>query len=297
VRSHKTPGFKPGVFVSAWYVSSPRFFLQFMFALLWPTAALHAADCAPTAPLQAARIDHVIDGDTVALQGGGHVRLIGINAPETGHRDRPGEPLAAAAKAALAKLLPRGATVYLQVGGQAQDHYGRRLAHIFQRDSVNRDPSHGGSGGSGNVEAELLRAGLAQHIAVPPNIELAACLQQAERTARSAGRGLWRDPYFAPRDALTLSVKDAGYRRVRVKIEAARRDRYGWWLESGGPLVLRLDDRDAAAFSGKPEQWVGKTLVVRGWISDRSANKAVRQRGFAPLLLPLRHPAMVETGI
>jgi endonuclease YncB( thermonuclease family) len=278
----------PGVFVSALRVC------VLLPGLLGPLVA--TANCAPTAPLQPARVDHVIDGDTVALQSGVHVRLIGVNAPETGHRDRPGEPFGTVAKAALAKWLPRGATIYLQPGREAQDHYGRQLAHIF------RQQLDAGAESRESVEADLLRAGLAQHIAVPPNTEFATCLQQAEREARGAGRGLWSDPYFAPRDARNLDVADAGYRRVRVKIDAVRRDRHGWWLETGGPLVLRLDDRNAAVFgeksaAAKPETWLGRTLVVRGWISDRSSNKAVKQRGFAPLLLPLRHPAMVESGL
>lgn len=276
-----TPGLVPGVFVSA------RAF--FVLAALC-VARVAAQECAPSGPLQPVRVDYVIDGDTFALKDGRHVRLIGINAPETGHGDRSGEPLGAAAKGELAKLLPRGSMTYLQLGDEPRDRYGRQLAHVFRSEAgarVERFES---------VEATLLRDGLAQHIAIPPNTDFADCLAAAERTARTAGRGLWREAYFAPRDARTLSVADAGYRRVRVKIEAVHRDRHGWWLETGGPLVLRLDDRDAAGFTVKPKDWIGKTLVVRGWVRDRSADKSVRQRGFAPLLLPLQHPVMVESG-
>lgn len=260
-----------------------------MTALLF-TAAAAAQECAPSGALQAARVDRVIDGDTLALQDGRHVRLIGINAPETGQRERPGEPLGGAAKTALAKLLPRDSMVYLQPGAETRDRYGRELAHVFRRagsDGVEHMES---------VEAALLRDGLAQHIAIPPNVDFVDCLAAAERAARAAGRGLWREGYFAPRAARTLGVADAGYRRVRVKIETVQRDRHGWWLETGGPLVLRLDARDAHRFQTTPESWVGKSLVVRGWIRNRAADQSVRQRGFAPLLLPLQHPAMVESG-
>lgn len=271
---HKTPGSMPGVFVSACRV----FWLLLAFA-----PALHAAECAPGGPLQAARVEFVIDGDTLALADGARVRLIGINAPETGHRDQPGEPFGAAAKKALAGLLPRGAMVYLQDGAEARDRYGRRLAHAF------RNPD------GDSIEARLLREGLAQQVAIPPNTDFAACLQDAERAARAAGRGIWPEPYFAPRDASALTAADAGYRRVRARIERVQRDRHGWWLETGGALTLRLNDGDARAFTSRPEQWAGKTLIVRGWVRDRSASKAVRERGYAPLLLPLQHPAMIES--
>lgn len=253
-------------------------------------AGAAAEECAPSGTLQPVRVEYVIDGDTFVLKDGRHVRLIGINAPETGHGDRAGEPLGAVAKAGLAKLLPRGSMAYLQSSHEPHDRYGRQLAHVFRRDEGARAEKFE------SIEATLLRDGLAQHIAIPPNTDFADCLAVAERSARAAGRGLWRESYFAPRDARTLTVADAGYRRVRVKVEAVKRDRHGWWLETGGPLVLRLDDRAVSAFAVKPEDWVGKTFVVRGWIRDRSADRSVRQRGFAPLLLPLQHPAMVEMG-
>lgn len=276
----------PGVFVSApWFC-----FLVAMGLVLLPVMRAAAQECAPSGTLQPVRVEYVIDGDTFALKDGRPVRLIGINAPETGHRDRPGEPLGAAAKAGLAKLLPRGSMAYLQPGGEPRDRYGRQLAHVF------RSEAGAGAESFESVEAALLRDGLAQHIAIPPNTDFVDCLAAAERSARAAGRGLWREAYFAPRDARMLTVADAGYRRVRVKVEAVQRDRHGWWLETGGPLVLRLDDRAAAEFAVKPKDWIGRTLVVRGWIRDRSADKSVRQRGFAPLLLPLQHPAMVEMG-
>lgn len=272
----ETPGLVPGVFVSA---------TVFFVLILLGAARATAEECAPSKPLQAVRVEYVIDGDTFVLKDGRHVRLIGINAPETGHGDRPGEPLGTAAKTRLSKLLPRGSTAYLQPGDESRDHYGRQLAHVFRSETGD------------SVEATLLRDGLAQHIAIPPNTDFTHCFAAAERAARSAGRGVWREAYFAPRDARTLTVADAGYRRVSVKIEAIQRDRHGWWLETGGPLVLRLDDGAATAFAIKPKDWIGKTLVVRGWIRDRSADKSVRQRGFAPLVLPLQHPVMVEMGL
>ena len=275
-RQHKTPGLQSGVFVCGL-----RIFAASLAASISPS--IHAEDCAPTAPLQAAALHHVIDGDTVALADGRHVRLIGINAPELGHNGKAGEPLGAVAKSALAKLL--GPTIYLQPGEEPRDHYGRMLAHVFQH-------QHGGS-----VEALLLQQGLAQQIFIPPNVALSDCLHRAEKVARSAGRGVWAEPYFAPRDVRILTVDDAGYRRVRLTITAAHSDRRGWWLETNGPLVLRLAHRDLDSFSGKPKAWIGRQWVVRGWVVYRRGDPSAKTLGRAPLLLNLQSPDMVEAGL
>lgn len=249
------------------------------------SAASARADCAPAGALQRAQVDHVVDGDTLVLRDGRHVRLIGINAPEIGHRDRAGEPLGGVARTELARLLPSGGEVFLQPGSEARDHYGRYLAHVFQAASA------------GSVEAQLLQQGLAQQVFVPPNLALADCLRGAEASARKAGRGIWSERYFAVRDSRELTAVDAGYRRVRLTVTAVRSDRYGWWLETGGQLVLRLEHRYAPNFSGQPHEWVGQRWVVRGWIRDRSGNPAVKARRFAPLVMALQHPGMIESGL
>jgi len=273
---HKTPGLQSGVFVSG---------LRFIIVGLTSCfiASSYAQDCAPTATLQPVSLHHVIDGDTVALVDGRHVRLIGINAPELGHQGRAGEPLGAIARSALAKLL--APTIYLQPGAEPRDHYGRMLAHVFQRQD------------GGSVEAQLLQQGLAQQVVIPPNVELVACLHRAEQTARAAGRGVWGEPYFAPRAAHALTAGDAGYRRVRLTITAAQSDRHGWWLETNGPLVLRLQHRNVEQFAGKPPTWIGRQWVVRGWVVNRKGDPFLESQGRAPLLMSLQNPGMVETGL
>src|SRR5262245_60469240 len=75
----------------------PRAFALSVFALLLlPTGA------------SAAEVSRVVDGDTLKVRSGDRVRtveLLGVDAPETGACD------GAAAKKALARLLPRGAKV------------------------------------------------------------------------------------------------------------------------------------------------------------------------------------------
>src|SRR5215210_311047 len=79
----------------------------------------------------AARVQRVVDGDTVRLAGLGSVRLIGIDTPEVyGHRDCFG----AQASAYTKSLLHPGAEVRYRVGTEARDRYGRLLAYVWLPD-------------------------------------------------------------------------------------------------------------------------------------------------------------------
>ena len=267
---HRTPGSLPGVFVCA------------LLCCLSGFAAAAALDCAPPGRLQPARIERVIDGDTLQLRGGERLRLIGINAPELAHGGRAAEPLAARSKQALTELLPRDRDIYLQTGSKPKDHYGRRLAHLFLR----RD--------GGSVEAELLRRGLGFQVALPPDTALVDCLTRAEQEARRQRSGVWSERYFTPRDSRTLKRADAGFRRVRLQVEQVQASRGGWWLEGGSLSVwLSREALPTGAERCAPTCWRGRTLTVRGWLADRSDSPAVRQQGHPPLLLRIGHPGMI----
>jgi micrococcal nuclease len=83
----------------------------------------------------AARVDHVVDGDTVDVRVDGRferVRTVGIDAPESSST-RFGRPDACGAQAkAYAQTLARpGATVWLEHSGRdREDRYGRVLALV-----------------------------------------------------------------------------------------------------------------------------------------------------------------------
>ncbi len=78
-----------------------------------------------------ARVQRVVDGDTVRLAGLGSVRLIGVNTPEVyGHVQCFGPEASAFAKS----VLPPGTRVRYQVGREARDRYGRLLAYVWLED-------------------------------------------------------------------------------------------------------------------------------------------------------------------
>lgn len=131
---------------------------------------------------------HVIDGDTLVLDGGLTVRVLGIDAPEMEKEGRAAEFLAHQAKAALAEMTLHQ-TVRLEYDRQRYDHHGRVLAYLLLPDGT-------------LVNAELVRRGLARVYFHAPNERYRESLLSAQREALEAGRGVWRkllqqdEPYY-----------------------------------------------------------------------------------------------------
>ncbi len=88
-----------------------------------------------SATAEQAHVQRVIDGDTVVLDDGTRVRLIGINAPEIENRNfgHRGDPYGEEAKQIL-KQMVEGKVVDLQDGPEKKDKYDRRLAYIYLPD-------------------------------------------------------------------------------------------------------------------------------------------------------------------
>jgi micrococcal nuclease len=130
----------------------------------------------PDALVQFARIQYVIDGDTVVLANGEHVRLVQIDAPEAQQRECYG----AAARALLRRLAPPGTTVRVEADPRLDqvDRYGRLLRYLFR--------------GPLNLNLELVRQGAATVWFYDHDRgRYAGQLLQAALAARAAHRGLW----------------------------------------------------------------------------------------------------------
>jgi micrococcal nuclease len=143
----------------------------------------------PEALVQFARIQYVIDGDTVVLENGEHVRLVQIDAPEVQRRECYG----AAARAVLRRLAPPGTTVQVEADPRLDqvDRYGRLLRYLFR--------------GPLNLNLQLVRQGAATVWFYDHDRGgYARQLFSAALAARAAHRGLWGacpgtpfDPYHA----------------------------------------------------------------------------------------------------
>ena len=121
----------------------------FFVPAIWLSTVQAQALCPAPQAVSYAQVERVVDGDTLRLKDGSSVRMIGLNAPETGKKGQSAEPFADAARKRLQSLVALSdGRVGLLPGKQTKDRYGRTLAHVF------------GADGS-NLEAQLLADGLA----------------------------------------------------------------------------------------------------------------------------------------
>src|SRR3990170_2687681 len=136
-----------------------------------------------------AQIVEVIDGDTVRLDDGSQVRLVGIQAPmlSLGRAKVSDWPLAGQARDVL-RQWAMGQKVELRYGGLERDRNGRRLAHLV--DSQGRW-----------LQGEMLKAGWARVYSFSDNRALIAEMLDIERGARAARRGIWNHSYYKVRVA------------------------------------------------------------------------------------------------
>lgn len=118
------------------------------------------------------RVARVIDGDTLVLENGERVRLLGIDTPERG------EFLYLEAKELLSNLTA-GRTVFLQTGREDRDKYGRQLRWIIS------------DGGLANLD--LVESGLARTFMLEENDRYYQELTEAEAAAREMGLGIWAE--------------------------------------------------------------------------------------------------------
>jgi len=116
-------------------------------------------------------VTKVIDGDTIAIEGGEVVRYIGIDTPE-GTKE-----CFAKESTEKNKELVEGKTVRLEKDVSERDRYQRLLRYIWA--------------GQVFVNDYLVREGYATAISYPPDVNYQELFRDAEREARENNRGLW----------------------------------------------------------------------------------------------------------
>lgn len=250
----------------------------FFVSAIWLSGA--QAFCAAPSGLASVAVQRVVDGDTLRLSDGRSVRMIGLNTPELGKQGRSDEPFAVVARKRLEALVAASdGRVGLVPGKESKDRYGRTLAHVYGADGA-------------NLEAQMLAEGLGFQVAVAPNVDLVACQQAAERTARQAGLGVWRQSPVLQAQQISAS----GFAVISGRVSKVQRNRGGVWIELQSSVVLRvapnlLGQFDVAAL----EKLNGKQIEARGWVLDRSRRGGLKD-GQARWLLPLTDPSMLQTA-
>jgi endonuclease YncB( thermonuclease family) len=248
----------------------------FFVSAIWLSGA--QAFCPAPIELESVTVQRVVDGDTLRLSDGRSVRMIGLNTPELGKQGRSDEPFAVVARKRLEALVAASdGRVGLLPGKESKDHYGRTLAHVYGADGA-------------NLEAQMLAEGLGFQVAVAPNVDLVSCQQAAERNARQAGLGIWRQSPVLKAEQIEAS----GFAVLSGRVSKVQRNRGGVWIELQDSVVLRvapnmLNRFDVAAL----ETLQGAQIEARGWVQDRSRRGGLKP-GQARWLLPLTDPSMLQ---
>jgi endonuclease YncB( thermonuclease family) len=248
----------------------------FFVSAIWLSAA--QAFCPAPAGLASVTVQRVVDGDTLRLSDGRNVRMIGLNTPELGKKGRSDEPFAVTARKRLEALVAASdGRLSLQPGKESKDRYGRTLAHVYGADGA-------------NLEAQMLAEGLGFLVAVAPNVDLVNCQQAAERSARQAGLGVWRQSPVLKADQISVS----GFAVLSGRVSKVQRNRGGVWIELQDSVVLRVAPNLLARFDvASLENLKGKQVEARGWVLDRSRRGGLKE-GQARWMLPLTDPAMLQ---
>jgi micrococcal nuclease len=139
-----------------------------------------------------ALVSRVIDGDTVQLDDGRKVRLIGVDTPETVHPQKEVEYYGKEASD-FTKSMLEGKEVYLEYDIQPTDKYGRTLAYIWLSD--------------GTLFNELLvLKGFAQVSTYPPNVKYVERFTAAQKQAMETNAGLWAKESIGKPQAQTKEI-------------------------------------------------------------------------------------------
>ena len=214
-------------------------------------------------------VTSIVDGDTLLLDNGLVVRLIGIQAPKLalgrdGHADWPRGAEARAALVALTADKP----VLLRYGGEQIDRHGRALAQVMV------------TGGAAPVwvQEAMLAQGEARVYSFPDNRACLPELLAAETRARAAGLGIWRDSYYRVRRAdrpADLAKLAGHYELVEGRVLSAEKVGARVYLNFGRyykeDFTAVIDARALRLFVADgidPERLGGALVRVRGWIDD-----------------------------
>ena len=243
-----------------------------------------AMACADLRMVPGGAVVQVTDGDTLVLDSGVVVRLIGTQAPKLplGREGFETWPLAPEAKLAL-EALALNKTVQLGYGGEEIDRYERALAHVFVETP------------EGLVWAQhaMVAAGLARVYSFPDNRKCLDLLFAAEGRARLSGLGIWRDPYYSVRAANApgdLLSRAGHYELVEGRVLLAEQSggrvylNFGrFWKEDFTAVIEAPALRLFKAAGMDPLVLEGALVRVRGWVDDRDGPR-----------IEITHPEQIE---
>jgi len=237
-----------------------------------PAATLANSACSSEQYDEITTIRYIHDGDTLHLGDGRKIRLIGINTPELARNNKTAEPYAKQAKSALKALFKTDKSIALLYGNDKKDRYNRLLAHGFLSDGR-------------NIQAILLKQGLASAITVPPNTKFASCYLELEHKARCNKAGLWQNTKIL--EAKNIKTQHLGFQLIRGKVKKIHINSKGIWLNIDNKLTVGVRPDNQQLFDIKSiNNMLSQIITVRGWLNESSKS--------TPFYMRVRHPSSIQ---
>ena len=145
---------------------------------------------------ESVKVVRVVDGDTIETEGGGTVRYIGIDTPETVHPQKTVECFGREASNKNRELV-EGKFVQLEKDVSETDKYGRLLRYVYADGLF--------------VNEFLVKEGFAYASSYPPDVKYQDLFNIAQREAQSQNKGLWAgcngEPVTASQDQEGCMIK------------------------------------------------------------------------------------------
>jgi micrococcal nuclease len=154
-------------------------------------------------------VTKVIDGDTIELETGEHVRLIGIDTPESRKNEKAKRDslrtqtdldkivkMGKEAKSILNKIVYHK-KVRIEFDITQRDKYGRLLAYIYlyrsQVEDTTKPSNYYLIGDEIFVNASMVKLGYASPMTIAPNVKYAGLFKELFSQARNNNQGLWEN--------------------------------------------------------------------------------------------------------
>lgn len=202
-------------------------------------------------------VHHITDGDTLVLNNGERVRILGINTPEVNFKKpERSDPMAIEARQRLQQLLPDGTRVRLVFDERKKDRYKRLLAFVRYGNDL-------------DVGEQLLEEGLAWQYLILPNQLCWQRYRKAEDKAFNNGLGVWNTDNYRIRNASDAEVsgKKRQYARLRGEITGTEHSSKNYWFIIDDRVWIGISRKDASQHFGGMEQYqIGQSILVSGWM-------------------------------
>lgn len=207
----------------------------------------------------------IIDGDTLTLDDGRVVRLVGVQAPKLplGRPQFEAWPLADEAKSHLLGLAQEQ-TVWLFYDGATKDRHHRILAHVRRDDGL-------------WLQGAMVSRGLARVYSFPDNRQLVEQLYRLEDRAVAERVGVWRHPFYeilqaeesAGRAELIKNKFNVISGEVLSAAKVGKRIYINFGEKWSEDFTVLIENKAARLFDSvwvdDPHLLVGKKIQVRGW--------------------------------